>query len=83
MVWTFEGLRPKYPKLTDDEVREAVALLNAAPSSITRAWENESLIGDQPQAMGPDGMTVAMRELNRFAEENALPMPFPPKAANE
>jgi hypothetical protein len=76
--WTFEQLRAKYLRLTDDEVREAVALLNAPRQSIKRAWENESLMPDLPQAMGPDGLTEPMRELNRFAEAHTLPIPFPP-----
>jgi hypothetical protein len=83
MTWTFEQLRAKYPRLTDAQVAEGVELLNATRQSITKAWENEQLMPDLPQAMGPDGLTVAMRELNRFAEENALPLPFVPKAPSE
>jgi len=77
MVFTFEQLRKKYPTLSDEAIHEAVKLLNQSPAPVRDIWAGEDQVGDKPQVRGPDGLTTPQRELNAFAEENALPAPFP------
>lgn len=75
----FEDVRRKYPKLTAAEAHRVVELLNKAPAGLRKIWNGEAQMPDVQQGVGPDGLTRPMRELNRFADENALPMPFPLK----
>lgn len=79
MIWLLEDVRRKYPKLTEAQANRAVELLNKAPAPLRQIWDGESQMPEVQQAVGPDGLTRPMRELNRFADENALPIPFPVK----
>jgi hypothetical protein len=77
--FTFDDIRAKYPRLTDEEVRQTVALLNRKPKTFREICESENVMSDTVPEVGPDGLTKPMRECNRFAEEHALPIPFPPE----
>jgi hypothetical protein len=79
MPWTFEEVRPRHPHLTDAQVRKIVELLNTPPQALLDIWESEAQVSGELQYAGPDGLTKPMREVNRYAEENALPIPFPPR----
>ena len=76
MSITFDYLKKKYPTFSDDAIRKAVALLNRKPASVREIWAGEDQRGARPQAIGDDGLTNRQREMNEFAEENALPLPF-------
>lgn len=79
MAYTVHDLRLKYPTFSEEALADAVKLLNGKPAAVRDIWAGEDQVGDRPQAMGPDGLTAAQRDLNTFAEENALPTPFPVK----
>jgi hypothetical protein len=76
MAWTFESLRKKHPALSDADIGQAVEYLNQPPRSRHEIWDGENQVSGVEVATGPDGLTRPQRELNRFAEENALPIPF-------
>lgn len=76
MPWSFDDLRKKYPASTDAEIHQTVAYLNTPAASVRDIWDGENQVGDAELGTGPDGLTRPQRELNRFADENALPMPF-------
>ena len=77
MPATFDQVRAKYPSLTTDEVQEVVDLLNRKRMTIREIWDNENDVSEVEMTVGADGLTRPMRECNRFAEEHALPLPFP------
>jgi hypothetical protein len=77
--WTRDELRARFPKLTEGQIEKLMALLKRKPATVREIWAGEDQRGDEPQAIGPDGLTEQMREINRFADENALGIPFPPK----
>lgn len=77
MPWTFDDLRKKYPTRSDADIRLALEYLNTPPASVREIREGENQVGEAEVETGPDGLTKPQRELNRFAEENALPIPFP------
>ena len=79
MACTFEEVRARFPKLTDEQIRDVVRRLNTPPLSVKEIWANEDVFDGPPPVMDADGLTEPMRRLNRFAEERALPLPFPPK----
>lgn len=54
-------------------------MLNQKPATRREIWAGEDQRAEEPQQLGPDGLTDPMRALNAFAEENALAMPFPPR----
>jgi hypothetical protein len=74
---TRDELRTRHQHLSEDELTELEARLARRPQPIEKIWESENDVTDPPQGVGPDGLTKPMRELNRFADENALPVPFP------
>lgn len=77
---TRDEMRRRHPDLTEKDLDELEALhASMVPQPIEKIWESENDVTDPPQGVGPDGLTKPMRELNRFADENALPIPFPPR----
>jgi hypothetical protein len=76
---TVADIQARYPKLTAAQAKRVVELLERAPAAVTRIWAGEDQMTGKPAKADAHGLTPAMRELNDFADENALPIPFPPK----
>lgn len=81
MAWDFEHLRTKYPTLSDAALCQVVELLNRPRASVRHVWAGEDQRSDTPQEVGPDGLTKPQREMNAFAYEHSLPLPFPCRAS--
>lgn len=77
--WTIEELRELTPEATDEQLAQALEMLKNRKGTLQKTWESENAIGAKPQPEGPDGLSVPERELNRWADENALPKPFQSK----
>jgi hypothetical protein len=75
--YTAEALAKRHPEMT------AEWIANAAAAYAKAAERCKAMLAanpdPEPLTIGSDGLTQPMRELNRFAEENALPEPFPPR----
>lgn len=76
---TRDEMRRRHPHLTEEELDGLEELHARKPQLIEEIWESENDVRDPPQECDADGFTRPMRELNRFAEEHALPVPFPVK----
>lgn len=77
---SLEDIRRRHPHLTEDQAKRVVKYLETAPAPVTRIWASEDQMGDTPASADAHGLTPAMRELNSYADENALPLPFPPRS---
>ncbi|HZZ92155.1 MAG TPA: hypothetical protein VFE23_06305 [Usitatibacter sp.] len=77
-TYTAEELRPRFPHLTEEEMQKLVALLNRPRATRRQIWAGEDQRGE-PLELDADGLTRPMREVNAFAEQNALGIPFPPR----
>jgi len=42
----FSYIRAKYPRLTNDECHQVVALLNRPTAAVCELWEGEAQLGD-------------------------------------
>lgn len=73
---TFEDLKRRYPGYTDEQIQQAVDLLNQPPASRERIWEGEDFGAGVDLPRGEDGLTAPQRDLNRFAADHGLPIPF-------
>lgn len=71
------------PGLTAPEIAEVLAMLHEPPVPMEQRWaeENDDIVRMMlsPPKRGRDGLTDALREVNAFADERGLPIPFPPK----
>ncbi|HZZ94279.1 MAG TPA: hypothetical protein VFE23_17090 [Usitatibacter sp.] len=77
-TYTADEMRLRFPHLTETQVQRLVALLNRPKATIREIWAGEDQRGE-PLELDADGLTRPMREVNAFAEENALGIPFPPR----
>lgn len=76
-VHTFEDVQRRHPELSDDAVHRVVEMLNKRALPLRERMASESQVAPGPAAViGDDGLTDTMRNLNAWAEENALPQPF-------
>jgi hypothetical protein len=76
MPYSADDIRTRYPHATEDEVKRVVKILNTPAATLRDIWAGEDQRGDTALEVDAHGLTEPMRELNRFAEENALPLPF-------
>ena len=75
-VFTAEDVLATHPQLSRESAQLVADNLNRPPKSVRAIMEAETVGGDSLPALGRDGLTQPMRQLNDFAEENALPKPF-------
>lgn len=70
------------PKLTVEDAERAIAFLERTPLTPDELYARDdpgfihSILN--PLARDRDGLTAPMREINAFADERGLPIPFPP-----
>jgi hypothetical protein len=76
--YTLDELRQAHPDRTESELRELLEILNRPAAPRGDRWAAENQVPETPLDIGSDGLTGPERELNEFADENALPRPFPP-----
>jgi hypothetical protein len=75
-VFTVKDVLAKHQHLSQESAQSVADNLNRPPKSVKAIMEAETVGGDNLPALGRDGLTEPMRQLNDFAEENALPRPF-------
>lgn len=78
-TWSIEELRKLTPGATDEQLGRALERLNNRKGTLAKTWASENAIGSKEQGE-VDGLSAPERELNRWADENALPKPFPTKS---
>lgn len=78
MRYALEDILQRFPDLTPEEGQQVIDFLAREPAPRRAIWESEETVPESPLQLGPDGLTEPMRALMEFAEENALPPPFPP-----
>lgn len=70
------------PDLSPEDIAEVLGMLNEEPIPMVERWarENDDLVRSivTPRKLGPNRLRNALRELNEWAEEQGLPIPFPP-----